>query len=43
MILLLSLNISDVCKVLGIPLVSGAAIGTDGHLTVYNYGLDGEI
>eukprot|EP00210_Caulerpa_lentillifera_P006862 g6559.t1 len=32
---------NDVCKVLGIPLVSGAAIGTDGQLTVYNYGVDG--
>jgi len=33
--------ISDVCCVLGLPLVSGAAIGTDGQLTVYCY-KDGE-
>ena len=33
--------ISDACVVAGRPLVSGAAIGTDGQLTVYNYGLDG--
>lgn len=26
---------SDVCCVLGLPLVSGAAIGTEGQLTVY--------
>jgi molybdopterin/thiamine biosynthesis adenylyltransferase len=33
--------ISDVCCVLGLPLVSGAAIGTDGQLTVYCHG-DGD-
>ncbi|DBA82552.1 TPA: Adenylyltransferase and sulfurtransferase MOCS3 [Trebouxia sp. C0005] len=33
--------ISDACVVAGKPLVSGAAIGTDGQLTVYNYGEDG--
>lgn len=33
--------ISDACVVAGKPLVSGAAIGTDGQLTVYNHGLDG--
>ena len=27
--------VSDVCCVLGLPLVSGAAIGTEGQLTVY--------
>lgn len=34
--------ISDACVVAGKPLVSGAAIGTDGQLTVYNYGDDGQ-
>lgn len=34
--------ISDACVVAGKPLVSGAAIGTDGQLTVYNHGEDGE-
>ena len=34
--------ISDACVVAGKPLVSGAAIGTDGQLTVYNYGPDGQ-
>jgi adenylyltransferase/sulfurtransferase len=34
--------ISDACIVAGKPLVSGAAIGTDGQVTVYNYGEDGE-
>ena len=29
--------ISDACCVLGKPLVSGAAIGTDGQLTVYHH------
>ncbi|XP_028125573.1 adenylyltransferase and sulfurtransferase MOCS3-like [Camellia sinensis] len=29
--------ISDCCVVLGKPLVSGAAIGLEGQLTVYNY------
>lgn len=33
--------ISDACVVAGRPLVSGAAIGTDGQLTVYNHGADG--
>ncbi|KAL0029413.1 hypothetical protein WJX77_005576 [Trebouxia sp. C0004] len=33
--------ISDACVVAGKPLVSGAAIGTDGQLTVYNHGEDG--
>jgi len=33
--------ISDACVVAGKPLVSGAAIGTDGQLTVYSHGLDG--
>lgn len=27
--------VNDVCCVLGLPLVSGAAIGTEGQLTVY--------
>ena len=35
--------ISDACVVAGKPLVSGAAIGTDGQLTVYNCGEDGEL
>lgn len=34
--------ISDACVVAGRPLVSGAAIGTDGQLTLYNHGPDGE-
>lgn len=34
--------ISDACVVAGKPLVSGAAIGTDGQLTVYNHGEDGK-
>ena len=29
--------ISDACCVLGKPLVSGAAIGTDGQLTIYHH------
>ena len=29
--------ISDACVVVGVPLVSGAAIGTEGQLSVYNY------
>lgn len=29
--------ISDVCCILKLPLVSGAAIGTEGQLTVYCY------
>jgi molybdopterin/thiamine biosynthesis adenylyltransferase len=33
--------ISDACVVAGKPLVSGAALGTDGQLTVYNNGADG--
>lgn len=33
--------ISDACCAAGRPLVSGAAIGTDGQLTVYCYGEDG--
>lgn len=33
--------ISDACAVAKKPLVSGAAIGTDGQLTVYCYGEDG--
>lgn len=33
--------ISDACVMTGKPLVSGAAIGTDGQLTVYNHGPDG--
>uniref|UniRef100_A0A7S3QLN7 Adenylyltransferase and sulfurtransferase MOCS3 n=1 Tax=Dunaliella tertiolecta TaxID=3047 RepID=A0A7S3QLN7_DUNTE len=32
--------INDACVVLGKPLVSAAAVGTDGQLTVYNYGED---
>lgn len=35
--------ISDACVVAGKPLVSGAAIGTDGQLTVYNHGEEGEL
>lgn len=34
--------ISDACVVSHKPLVSGAAIGTDGQLTVYSYGDDGK-
>ena len=34
--------ISDACVLAGKPLVSGAAIGTDGQLTVYNHGPDGK-
>ena len=34
--------ISDACCAAGRPLVSGAAIGTDGQLTVYCHGADGE-
>ena len=33
--------ISDACAVLNKPLVSGAALGTDGQLTVYCSGPDG--
>lgn len=33
--------ISDACCAAGRPLVSGAAIGTDGQLTVYCHGEDG--
>ena len=33
--------ISDACVLAGKPLVSGAAIGTDGQLTVYNHRPDG--
>ena len=33
--------ISDACCLANRPLVSGAAIGTDGQLTVYHYGEDG--
>ena len=33
--------INDACVLAGKPLVSGAAIGTDGQLTVYNHGSDG--
>ncbi|KAG1668301.1 hypothetical protein FOA52_011198 [Chlamydomonas sp. UWO 241] len=32
--------ISDACVVAGKPLVSAAAVGTDGQLTVYNHGPD---
>ena len=35
--------ISDACVLAGKPLVSGAAIGTDGQLTVYNHAEDGEL
>ena len=35
--------ISDACAVLGKPLVSGAALGTDGQLTVYCHGPDGAV
>mmetsp|Transcript_21339 Transcript_21339/g.46623 ORF Transcript_21339/g.46623 Transcript_21339/m.46623 type:complete len:498 (+) Transcript_21339:37-1530(+) len=33
--------VSDACVVSGRPLVSAAAVGTDGQLTVYHYGEDG--
>ncbi|GFR40342.1 hypothetical protein Agub_g884, partial [Astrephomene gubernaculifera] len=33
--------VSDACVVVGRPLVSAAAVGTDGQLTVYHYGEDG--
>lgn len=33
---------SDACVVAGKPLVSAAAVGTDGQLTVYNHGGDSE-
>ncbi|GIL44131.1 hypothetical protein Vafri_1664 [Volvox africanus] len=33
--------VSDACVVSGKPLVSAAAVGTDGQLTVYNYGNGG--
>ncbi len=33
--------ISDACVVAQKPLVSGAALGSDGQLTVYNHGLEG--
>ncbi len=33
---------SDSCVVAGRPLVSGAALGTDGQLTVYHQGPDGD-
>ena len=33
---------SDACAVAKRPLVSGAAIGMDGQLTVYCHGEDGE-
>ena len=32
---------SDACVVANKPLVSAAAVGTDGQLTVYHYGEDG--
>ncbi len=32
---------SDACVVSGKPLVSAAAVGTDGQLTVYHHGADG--
>lgn len=32
--------ISDACVIAGKPLVSGAALGTDGQLTVYHHGQD---
>lgn len=34
--------VNDACVVCAKPLVFGAAIGTDGQLTVYNHGPDGE-
>lgn len=37
----LLLSCSDACCAVGRPLVSGAAIGTDGQLTVYCHGADG--
>ena len=33
--------LSDACVVAGRPLVSGAALGTDGQVTVYNQSPDG--
>ncbi len=33
--------ISDACVIARRPLVSGAALGTDGQLTIYNHGPDG--
>eukprot|EP00803_Ostreobium_quekettii_P002213 evm.model.scf_291.2 EVM.evm.TU.scf_291.2 scf_291:24528-27090(+) len=33
--------VSDACVITKTPLVSGAAIGTEGQLTVYAYGMDG--
>lgn len=33
---------NDACVVAGRPLVSGAALGIDGQLTVYHHGPDGE-
>ncbi len=35
--------ISDACVIAQRPLVSGAALGTDGQLTVYNHGPDGAV
>ena len=35
--------LSDACALAGRPLVSGAALGTDGHLTVYCLGDDGAL
>lgn len=35
------LRYSDACVISGKPLVSAAAVGTDGQLTVYNYKQDG--
>jgi molybdopterin/thiamine biosynthesis adenylyltransferase len=32
---------SDACVIADKPLVSGAALGTDGQLTVYNHGPEG--
>ncbi len=34
--------ISDACVIARRPLVSGAALGTDGQLTIYNHGSDGK-
>jgi ThiF family len=34
--------VSDACVIAGRPLVSGAALGMDGQMTVYHYGADGE-
>jgi len=33
--------VSDTCVALGVPLVSGAALGFDGQLCVYNLGANG--